>query len=198
MENILISTIHDAEPLMISITKFSPKKVVLLTEDNESDVIRETRETLSNVFGRFIDIQFKEINSKDIVKIGIEVSEIIDQEKDSGNRIVLNISSSIEPQILGILFGSYTKHQFVDRIFYVNLEDNEIVDLPILRFGISKTKKEVLLNIIDGNNSVKKLSEAVGISRGMAYNHIRELRDMGLIKKDSFEITSAGELAIIN
>ena len=31
----------------------------------------------------------------------------------------------------------------------------------------------------------------------MTYNHIRELRDMGLIDKEILEITTAGRLAII-
>ncbi|MBM4242018.1 MAG: CRISPR-associated transcriptional regulator Csa3, partial [Euryarchaeota archaeon] len=44
---------------------------------------------------------------------------------------------------------------------------------------------------------VKKLAIKVGISRGMTYNHIRELREMGFIAADKLEITSAGELAII-
>ncbi|MGZ7096182.1 MAG: winged helix-turn-helix transcriptional regulator, partial [Methanobacterium sp.] len=49
----------------------------------------------------------------------------------------------------------------------------------------------------EGEISVRNLSEKIEISRGMAYNHIRELRQMGLIDRDKLEITTAGKLAII-
>lgn len=71
------------------------------------------------------------------------------------------------------------------------------MDLPILKYGISSTKKEILKCLINGSNSVKELSDKIEISRGMTYNHIRELRDMGLIDKEILEITTAGRLAII-
>jgi CRISPR-associated protein Csa3 len=54
-----------------------------------------------------------------------------------------------------------------------------------------------LEEIHTGENNVKNLSTKIGISRGMTYNHIRELREMGLIDENSLNITSAGELAII-
>jgi len=197
METTLISTIYDVEPVMICITKFSPKKVILLTEDNGSDVMKESEETLANAFGRFIDIKSQETVSNDPVKIASAVAEAIEKEKNFGNKIVVNISGGERPQALGTLFGAYSKHQFLDRIIFVDNSTKEVVDLPILKYGISSTKKEILKCLIDGCNSVKKLSTEINISRGMTYNHIRELRDMGLIDKELLEITTAGKLAII-
>lgn len=197
METTLISTIYDVEPVMICITKFSPKKVLLLTEDNGSDVMRESKETLEKAFGRFIDIKSQETDSNDSVKIASGVANAIEKEKKSGNKIVVNISGGERPQALGTLFGAYSKHQFVDRIVYVDNSTKEVMDLPILKYGISSTKKEILKCLINGSNSVKELSDKIEISRGMTYNHIRELRDMGLIDKEILEITTAGRLAII-
>ncbi|MCL2687706.1 MAG: CRISPR-associated CARF protein Csa3 [Methanobrevibacter sp.] len=197
METTLISTIYDVEPVMICITKFSPKKVILLTEDNGSDVMKESEETLANAFGRFIDIKSQETVSNDPVKIASAVAKAIEKEKNFGNKIVVNISGGERPQALGTLFGAYSKHQFLDRIIFVDNSTKEVVDLPILKYGISSTKKEILKCLIDGCNSVKKLSTEINISRGMTYNHIRELRDMGLIDKELLEITTAGKLAII-
>lgn len=196
METTLISTIYDVEPVMICITKFSPKKVILLTEEG-SDVIKESEETLTNAFGRFIDIESKVTNASDSVEIATAVATAIDNEKKTGNRIVVNISGGERPQALGTLFGAYSKHQFVDRIVFVDNKKKEVIDLPILKYGISNTKKEILKCLIKGHNTVKDLSTSIGISRGMTYNHIRELRDMGLIDKDTLDITSAGKLAIV-
>ncbi len=85
----------------------------------------------------------------------------------------------------------------VERIVYVTEEDSEVVDLPILNFGISKTKLMILEELENGDTSVKNLAIKIGISRGMTYNHIRELREMGFIDPQQLVITSAGELAII-
>lgn len=197
METTLISTIYDVEPVMICITKFSPKKVLLLTEDNGSEVMRKSEETLANAFGRFIDMKSQETDSNDSVKIASAVANAIEKEKKSGNKIVVNISGGKRPQALGTLFGAYSKHQFVDRIVFVNDSRKEITDLPILRYDISSTKKKILKCLIDGCNSVKQLSDEINISRGMIYNHIRGLRNMGLIDKKVLEITTAGRLAIV-
>jgi CRISPR-associated protein Csa3 len=110
---------------------------------------------------------------------------------------VVNISGGRKPQALGALFGCYARHHDVERIVYVTEEDSELIDLPILNFGISKTKKEVLEELQKGETSVKNLAVKIGISRGMTYNHIRELREMGFIAQSKLEITSAGELAVI-
>jgi len=197
METTLISTIYDVEPVMICITKFSPKKVVLLTEDDGSEVMKESEETIANAFGRFIDIKSQKTDSNDIVKISAAVSEAIEKEKTKGNKIVVNISGGERPQTFGTLFGAYSKHQFVDRIVFVDDSTKNAVDLPILKYRISTTKKEILKCLINGCNSVKKLSEEIKISRGMTYSHIRELRDMGLIDKETLEISMAGRLAIV-
>lgn len=197
METTLISTIYDVEPVMICITKFSPKKVMLLTEDDGSDVMKESEETLTNAFGRFIDIKSEQIDSNDIVKIAGSVSAAIEREKKRGNEIVVNISGGERPQALGTLFGAYSKHQFVDRIVFVDNSTKDVIDMPILKYGISSTKKEILKCLIDGCSSVKQLSEEIDITRGMTYNHIRELRNMGLIAKNNLEITTAGRLSII-
>lgn len=68
----------------------------------------------------------------------------------------------------------------------MDMKENQINNL--------KTKESF---VDKGEISVRNLSEKVNISRGMAYNHIRELRHMGLIDRDKLEITTAGKLAII-
>jgi len=55
----------------------------------------------------------------------------------------------------------------------------------------------VLEEIKNDGKNVKNLAIKIGINRGMTYNHIRELREMGFISTDKLEITTAGELAII-
>jgi CRISPR-associated protein Csa3 len=86
----------------------------------------------------------------------------------------------------------------VQRIVYVTEEDNFLIDFPILSFNISDTKKAILEQIRSGVTSVAAIALNVGISKGMAYNHLRELKSMGYITgDDGYTITDAGKIAVI-
>ncbi len=197
MDTTLISTIYSIEPVMICITQFSPKKVILLREDDAPDEKTKVEQILNDTVGKFIEIVPKETSLYNVVKVAEDTTSVIEDEKANGRRVVVNISGGRKPQALGALFGCYARHHDVERIVYVTEEDSELIDLPILNFGISKTKKEVLEELQKGETSVKNLAVKIGISRGMTYNHIRELREMGFIAQSKLEITSAGELAVI-
>ncbi len=197
MEATLISTVYSVEPVMICITQFSPKKVVLLREDEPPKEKEQVEEILKETLGKFLEIKVQETSLYDVVKIAKDTVKLIDDERASGRKVFVNISGGRKPQALGALFGCYARNQDVQRIVYVTEEEGEIIDLPILSFGISKTKKQVLEELKRGEKSVKNLALKIGISRGMTYNHIRELRNMGFIDREKLEITSAGELAIL-
>lgn len=197
MNTTLISTIYSIEPVMVCITKFSPTKVILLREENTPKEKTKVEETLQDTIGKFIEIKLLTTSLYDTVKVAQDTANVIDDEKAEGNNIIVNISGGRKPQALGALFGCYARNTDVERIVYVTEEDSELIELPILNFGISKTKKQILKELQTEISSVKSLSEKIGISRGMTYNHIRELREMGFIDKDRLSITSAGYLAII-
>ncbi|MBM4242143.1 MAG: CRISPR locus-related DNA-binding protein [Euryarchaeota archaeon] len=197
MDYTLISTIYSLEPAMFCITQFSPKKVVLLREEDATETKLNVEKMLKDTVGKFIEIEIKITSLYDVVRIAQDTADVIENENAHKRNVIVNISGGRKTQALGALFGSYARHNMVERIVYVTEEDNEIIDLPILSFGISKTKRMILEEMKEEETSVKNISIKVGISRGMTYNHIRELREMGFIAADKLEITSAGELAII-
>ncbi|MEN4006413.1 MAG: CRISPR-associated CARF protein Csa3 [Methanobacteriaceae archaeon] len=213
MEYTLISTIYKLEPVMFCITQFSPKRVILLREEDAPDIKLEAERVLKETIGKVMDVKHEITSLYDVVRIAKDTANVIDEECAYGRQIVVNISGGRKPQALGALFGCYARHNDVERIVYVTEEEGQIIDLPILNFGISKTKRMILeelekkktFEVSDlecpdtgcSTASVKNLSIKVGISRGMTYNHIRELREMGFIARDKLEITTAGELAII-
>ncbi|KAF5086713.1 CRISPR-associated CARF protein Csa3 [Methanobacterium aggregans] len=197
MDYTLISTIYAIEPVMFCITNFSPKKVVLLREEDAPKDKLKVEEILAETLGKFIDIETKITSLYEVVRIARDTVDVIEQEAAQGRKIVVNISGGRKPQALGALFGCYARHKMIERIVYVTEEDKQVLDLPILNFGISETKLMVLEELKKGDISVKNLAIKIGISRGMTYNHIRELREMGFIAPDKLEITTAGELAVI-
>lgn len=197
METTLISTIYSLEPVMACITHFTPKKLILLREEDSPDKKLEAERMLKETVGKVMDVDAHITSIYDVVQIAQDTADAIEKEAAQGRKIIINISGGRKPQALGALFGCYSRHEEVERIVYVTQEDQEIIDLPILNFGISPTKRLILEELQEGETSVKNLSVKVGISRGMTYNHIRELRDMGFIHHNRLEITSAGRLAII-
>jgi CRISPR-associated protein Csa3 len=197
MKNTLISTIYSLEPVMACITQFSPNKIILLREEDAPDTINEAERMLQETVGKVLEIVAVPTSIYNVVMVARDTAEVIEEEYAHGRNIVVNISGGRKPQALGALFGSYARHDMVEKIVYITEEDKNVIDLPILNFGISKTKRIILEELNAGENNVKNLSTKIGISRGMTYNHIRELREMGLIDPKAFKITSAGELAII-
>lgn len=197
MEYTLISTIYSIEPIMVCITRFSPKKVVLLREEDAPQAKIKVEQIINETVGNFIDIETKITSLYDVVRIAQDTVDVIENEKANNRKLFVNISGGRKPQALGALFGCYARHGDIERIVYVTEEDSQIIDLPILNFGLSPTKRMVLEELKNDGKSVKNLAIKIGISRGMTYNHIRELREMGFISSDKLEITSAGKLAII-
>jgi CRISPR-associated protein Csa3 len=197
METTLISTIYSLEPVMACITHFSPKKLILLREEDAHPKKLEAERMLKETVGKVMGVEPHLTSIYDVVQIAQDTADVIEKEAARGRKIIINVSGGRKTQALGALFGCYSRHEEVERIVYVTEEDQEIIDLPILNFGISPTKRQILEELQDGEMSVKNLSIKVGISRGMTYNHIRELRDMGFIHHSRLDITSAGKLAII-
>ncbi|WP_455240479.1 CRISPR-associated CARF protein Csa3 [Methanothermobacter tenebrarum] len=197
METTLISTVYSIEPVMICITQFSPRKVVLIMEEEPPREKEQVKKIIEDTLGKFIKVQIKETSLYDVVQIAKDTVDTIDEERAKGRKIVVNISGGRKTQALGVLFGCYARNNDVQRIAYVTEEEGEVIDLPILSFGISKTKKKLLDELKKGETSVKNLALKLGISRGMTYNHIRELRNMGFIDPEKLEITSAGEIATL-
>jgi len=197
MDYTLISTIYSIEPIMVCITQFSPKKVVLLREEDAPPAKLKVEQIISETVGNFIDIETKITSLYDVVRIAQDTVDVIENEKANNRKLFVNISGGRKPQALGALFGCYARHGDIERIVYVTEEDSQTIDLPILNFGLSPTKRMVLEELTNNGKSVKNLALRIGISRGMTYNHIRELREMGFISPDKLEITTAGKLAII-
>ena len=194
----LISTVYALEPVIVCVTRLSPSKIILLTEEDADEKKRQSEDTLELTFGKVLKMDKKITSLYDPVHVAKDVVDLIEQEHADGNRVMINVSGGRKPQAFGTLFGAYARSDMVDRIVYVTEEDNSIIDFPILGFSISDTKKKILENIQSGIISVHDVGKSVSISKGMAYNHLRELKAMGYITdEDGYAITDAGKIAAI-
>lgn len=194
----IITTLYTLEPVLICVTRLSPSKIIILTEEDTAEKKMQAEQLLEATFGKVIEIKKAITSLYDPVKVAQDVATLIETEHALGRKVLINVSGGRKPQAFGALFGAYARSDMVARIVYVTEEDNFIIDFPVLSFNISPTKKMILEIIMNGTVAVEAIAVKVGISKGMAYNHLRELRSMGYITDgDGYKITDSGRLAVI-
>jgi CRISPR-associated protein Csa3 len=197
-DHTLITTLYTLEPVLICVTKLSPSKIIILTEENTAEKKAQSEQILEATFGKVIEIKKAVTSLYDPVRVAQDVASLIEKEHAQGRKVLINVSGGRKPQAFGALFGAYARSDMVARIVYVTEEDNFIIDFPVLSFNISPTKKLILELVQNGTVAVESIAMSVGISKGMAYNHLRELKSMGYITDgDGYKITDSGRLAVI-
>ncbi|AGB50732.1 CRISPR locus-related DNA-binding protein (plasmid) [Methanomethylovorans hollandica DSM 15978] len=197
-DHTLITTLYTLEPVLICVTRLSPSKIIILTEEDTAEKKAQAEQILEATFGKVIEIKKAVTSLYDPVRVAQDVAALIEKEHAQGRKVQINVSGGRKPQAFGALFGAYARSDMVARIVYVTEEDNFIIDFPVLSFNISPTKKMILELVQNGTVAVESIAMSVGISKGMAYNHLRELKSMGYITDgDGYKITDSGRLAVI-
>lgn len=195
----LISTIYSLEPVIICVTRLSPSKIILLSEEGAPEKKVQSEEMIEKTFKNALEVEKKYTSVYDTVRVAKDVAELIEQEHDRGSQVIVNVSGGRKPQAFGALFGAYARNDMVQRVVYVTEEDSFMIDFPVLSFNLSETKKLILEEIQKGVSSVPKIAATAGISKGMTYNHLRELKSMGYIAdgENGYTITDAGRIASV-
>jgi CRISPR-associated protein Csa3 len=169
-----------------------------LTEENAVDRKVQAENTLEATFGKVIEIKKAITSLYDPVRVAKDVVDIIEKEHALGRGVLINVSGGRKPQAFGALYGAFARSDMVKKVVYVTEEDNFMIEFPILSFNLSPTKKLILEMIQNGTVAVENIAATVGISKGMTYNHLRELKTMGYITDDGgYSLTDSGRLAVI-
>jgi CRISPR-associated protein Csa3 len=194
----LITTLYNLEPVLVCVTRLSPSKIIILTEENAVDRKIQAENTLEATFGKVIEIKKAITSLYDPVRVAKDVVDIIEKEHALGRGVLINVSGGRKPQAFGALYGAFARSDMVKKVVYVTEEDNFMIEFPILSFNLSPTKKLILEMIQNGTVAVENIAATVGISKGMTYNHLRELKTMGYVSDDSgYSLTDSGRLAVI-
>jgi len=88
METTLISTVYSIEPVMICITQFSPRKVVLIMEEEPPKEKEQVQKIIEDTLGNFIEVKIKETSLYDVVQIAKDTVDTIDEERAKGRRFM--------------------------------------------------------------------------------------------------------------
>lgn len=197
-DSTLITTLYNLEPVLICVTRLSPSKVIILTEEGAVERKVQAENTLEATFGKVIEVKKAITSLYDPVRVAKDVADIIEKEHALGRNVLINVSGGRKPQAFGALFGAYARSDMVKKVVYVTEEDNFMIEFPILSFNLSPTKKAILELIQNGTTAVENIAANVGISKGMAYNHLRELKSMGYVSDEGgYSLTDSGKLAVI-
>jgi CRISPR-associated protein Csa3 len=199
MSKILISTVYGPDPVLLSCTKISPQKLILLVTDENDKVIKESLDLIKNSLGRVLEYEIISIPQYDIIKIAQIVVNIIDKIH-FGNEIIINITSGRKTQSMGVLFGAYARKDHVKKIAYYpeGEEKGSVVYLPILSMKLTESQEKIM-DIIKLNKiqSYKTLADSSGLSSAMVYRSVDELISSGLLEKtqdNGLVLTDAGKL----
>ena len=197
-DSTLITTLYNLEPVLICVTRLSPSKIIILTEEGAVERKVQAENTLEATFGKVIEVKKSITSLYDPVRVAKDVAGIIEKEHALGRSVLINVSGGRKPQAFGALFGAYARSDMVKKVVYVTEEDNFMIEFPILSFNLSPTKKAILELIQNGTTAVENIAAKVGISKGMAYNHLRELKAMGYVSDEGgYSLTDSGKLAVI-
>ena len=196
-QKVLIATMYSTEPIMASVTKFGPDRLILLVDKDADKNQQASLELIKKALGGFIDIKVIKIELYNIVSIAKKCVEIIDMQP-SGDTIYVNVTSGRKPQAIGLLFASYARHERVKKIMYIPEEKGkDFVYLPKLSFKLTESQKKIL-EALEGSSydSISELAKAVEMSQAMLYRAIDELKDLDLIStEDGIVLTDAGKIA---
>ena len=187
----LLATVYGVDPVLYAAHKLSASKLILFVDAEANKKQDESVALIKASLGRIITIELITTEVYDVVSIAAKVAEVIDNEQE---KVCISITSGRKTKALGLLFGAYARPEKVAKIvYYPEEKDQPPVYLPILKFALSDSQKQVLLQLENEIDSHAELAEKAGISKAMVYRNIKELQQMGLI--EGMRLTDAGKMA---
>lgn len=191
----LIATFWTVEPLMPAALTYQPKRMILLVNKLEGEATQNINK-VKETFGKLVGVKAVKMPQDDIVGFATKVVEIIDTEPKS-SMIIVSVGGGHRMATSGALYGCYARPDRIYKIVNNTLQGNRVSELPKLGYNISTQKERILEMIAKGEDkTVAEIARQLQKTRGMIYQHLRELREQGYVD-DDFNITDAGKLALL-
>lgn len=197
MDNItLIATFYNVKPFLPAALRYQPRGVVLLVDDDGKE-LRENIKSVRKTFGEIVQFEVVKMPKDDIFSIAKATVEMIDKNKTPGTKIVVSVGGGSRSLANAVLLGCYARPDRVFKIVSNGIKDNDVISLPTLSYNIGSTKRELLAKMQDRRNrTILQIAKEMRKTRGMIYQHLKELKDHGYLD-DDYGITDAGKLALL-
>lgn len=193
----LIATFYNTEPFLPAALKYPSKKIILIVSTQDEKVKKNVAK-LEEFFGSIVDIETLVMDEEaEVVDIAKETVDLIDKESRPNVKLVVSIGGGSRKLASGVLYGCYSRPKSVHKILSNSPSLKSVIELPKLRYNLGSAKYEVLKKIAGrGNKSINEIAKELHKTRGMLYQHLRELGEGGYVD-DDFKITDAGRLALL-
>ncbi len=197
---LVISTVYSGNAVQTILKKFSPEKIVLLIDKGEEipDVKKMAVETLKKISKGVMDIETMKTSLYDLYEIMDDVIKKIDSEYESYSKIILHITKGRKMTSLGLLFAGYSRKDKISGIYYVTQEKNDLIPLPLMKFGVGNSKRRILGEINKGIKTIEELKTKLSkeITEAALYKYLSELRKEKYLKEGrTLELTELGRIA---
>jgi len=190
----LISTFYSFDPFVAAAHAVSPNVIVLIVDAEKEKEVNENIKKVRDFYGSVTSVNVETVKGSDLLAITQKTVDLIEKAK---GRVVVYVGGGKKLTAQGVLYGCYARAERVEKILCNNVNDQTIVELPKLTYGLTKPKRILLEKIAarDGK-SIKDIADSLGKTRGMLYQHLKELKENGYVD-EKFEITLAGRMALL-
>lgn len=193
-KSILVTPVYDTRNIMKVVTQVTVDKIILLADtegqnDTVDDSIKNIHERLEDV----VEIEVIRADPYDMAEIAERVNRAIDEEE--GNDITINVTPGRKTQAFALAFSGFSKQDKIKEIVYFKEEGGKL-RIPMLEVSMAENKKRVLKMVSEGINNIDELESNLDISKGMVYNHVRDLKEKGYIEEinEGLKTTESGKL----
>lgn len=169
------------------------KKISLIYSELNNPADLESNSLLEEMD---IDILNFKLPYIDLIDMTTKISKFLIKEAKSSNEIIVKLSNDNGILNIALFYAACYNKKNIKSVIIYDTNLHKILHLPLFDFKLSDAKKVILKNIQKGKNSIEDIAKAVGRSNSMVYNHIRDLKDMGFIEKDSLKINNAAEIIL--
>lgn len=169
------------------------KKISLIYSELNNPADLESNSLLEEID---IDILNFKLPYIDLIDMTTKISKYLIKEAKSSNEIIVKLSNDNGILNMALFYAACYNKKNIKSVIIYDTNLHKILHLPLFDFKLSDAKKVILKNIQKGKNSIEDIAKAVGRSNSMVYNHIRDLKDMGFIEKDSLKINNAAEIIL--
>ncbi len=214
---------HTKERIAESIRAFRElpvTKIILVVGKPETSgekfarkVVKEVAKELKPIF----DVEIAEVDKVNVMGAAIELVNIIEREKESGNEAVLNVSGSLRTYpVAAYIAASITNSRMFSSIPEYDANGKEIgiekvVEIPVLPVAFpGKEQMEILSAVGDGASSLDELvvrlnpgivkkSKEFQSERSRLSHHLSKLEKAGFVRREKYgrqvkiELTELGK-----
>lgn len=198
---------QDQEPILAGVRELGADRVILIGEQAQKEAAMKLTSVLKPLG---VDTDFQPIRDGGMLLGTIRlVQDLVREHKDRKQDIIVNLGAADKSAACATLSAA-----FVAGVKTIDMPEDEIVFLPVLRFSydevVSEAKLSVLRALDDLGGEVEKLrdlADEAGLQDSLASYHIRGGRDgkglteLGLVEVDrgtrgalTIRLTPMGEL----